>query len=68
MKYFTSVAEQKAKVYYESCLDKDEEMEKLGAKPMIDLLYKLGGWNVTESGFNIEKWSLSKTLKILHNR
>ncbi|XP_037928834.1 neprilysin-3-like [Teleopsis dalmanni] len=68
LKYFKSDAERKAKVYYESCLDKDEHMEKLGAKPLTDLLWKIGGWNVTESGFNITNWNLANVLKVLHNR
>ncbi|XP_036335141.1 neprilysin-3 isoform X3 [Rhagoletis pomonella] len=68
LKEYKSEAEKKAKIYYESCLDKEEEMEKLGAKPMVDLLWKIGGWNVTKSGFNIEKWNLAHTLKILQNK
>lgn len=68
MKIFKSEAEKKAKIYYESCLDKNDEIEKLGAKPMVDLLWKIGGWNVTHSGFNIGKWSLANSLRILQNR
>ncbi|KAL7744832.1 hypothetical protein ACLKA6_007124 [Drosophila palustris] len=67
-KSFKSNAEKKAKVYYESCLDVDEHMEKLGAKPMNDLLTKIGGWNVTQSGYNVTKWKLGSALKILHNK
>lgn len=67
-KSFKSDAERKAKVYYESCLDVDEHMEKLGAKPMNDLLREIGGWNVTQSGYNVTKWKLGNTLKILHNK
>ncbi|XP_068141142.1 neprilysin-3 isoform X1 [Drosophila tropicalis] len=67
-KTFTSEAERKAKIYYESCVDVDEHMEKLGAKPMNDLLVQLGGWNVTKSSYNLTDWNLGKTLKILHNK
>ncbi|KAH8416738.1 hypothetical protein KR222_000817 [Zaprionus bogoriensis] len=67
-KTFKSDAERKAKIYYESCLDVDEHMEKLGAKPMNDLLRQIGGWNVTQSGYNVTKWNLGNTLKILHNK
>jgi len=63
-----SDAARKAKIYYESCLDKDDHVEKLGAKPMVDLLWKIGGWNVTQSGFNIAKWTLGNALKVLHNK
>lgn len=34
----SSAAEQKARVYYASCLDKNETIERLGAEPMIDFL------------------------------
>jgi neprilysin len=62
-----SEAEKKAKRYFESCMDTDEIMEKLGAKPMVQLLNDVGGWNVTGSEFNITKWSLQKILQKLHN-
>lgn len=68
MKTFQSEAERKAKIYYESCLDRNDDLEKLGAKPMVDFLWKIGGWNVTYTGFNIGKWSLAETLKKLQNR
>jgi neprilysin len=64
---FKSNAERKAKMYYESCLDNDETMEKLGAKPMLSLLREIGGWGVTDESFNVKNWTLQKTLKKLHN-
>lgn len=69
--FFKSKAEKKAKLYYESCLDEDEKIEKLGAKPMLDLIQKIGGWNVTSNStnkFHVGNWSLESTLKILQNR
>lgn len=65
---YKSNAEKKAKMYYESCLDNDETMEKLGAKPMLDLLNKIGGWSITDKKFNATKWSLQQVLQTLHNR
>lgn len=65
---FKSGAEKKAKRYYESCMDADEIMEKLGAKPMLSLLIDVGGWNVTSTNFNVSKWTLQKTLAKLHNQ
>lgn len=44
---FKSKAEEKAKMYYESCLDVNDTVETLGAKPMLELIQKLGGWNIT---------------------
>ncbi|GLV38283.1 Neprilysin 3 [Carabus blaptoides fortunei] len=63
-----SKAEQKAKIYYESCLDVNETIEALGAAPMLKLLKDVGGWNVSDSGFNITNWSLQNTLQILQNK
>lgn len=62
-----SKAEKKAKIYYESCLDVNDTVEELGAKPLIELLRKIGGWNITESGFNLKKWSLQHTLQSVQN-
>lgn len=66
---FKSEAEEKAKLYYESCLDEDETLEKLGGKPMLDLIRNIGGWNITtDSGFNLTKWSLHTSLQIVQNK
>ncbi|KAF7274332.1 M13 family metallopeptidase neprilysin 3 isoform X2 [Rhynchophorus ferrugineus] len=65
---FKSKAEQKAKMYYESCLDTNDTVETLGAEPMFDLLRKLGGWNITDAPFNISKWTLQNTLEIVQNK
>ena len=37
----TSEAEQKAKLYYQSCMDVNDTIEDLGAKPMHDLMKKV---------------------------
>lgn len=59
----------KAKLYYESCLDSNDTIESLGAKPMLDIIDKIGGWNVTKSGgFNTSSWSLQGVLQKLQNR
>lgn len=66
---FKSEAEEKAKLYYESCLDEDETLEKLGGKPMLDLIRNIGGWNITtDSGFNLTKWSLPTSLQTVQNK
>lgn len=68
MASFKSKAEQKAKMYYESCLDVNDTIENLGAKPMLELLKTIGGWNVTNSSFNIDTWSLQKILQTVQNK
>ena len=35
---YTSDAQTKAKVYYRSCLDKNETIEKLTSRPMFDFI------------------------------
>lgn len=51
-------------------MDVNETMEALGAKPMLDLLDKIGGWNVTTANWtntHAPDWSLQQTLHKLHN-
>lgn len=55
-------------MYYDSCLDVNDTVENLGSEPMLTLLKKLGGWNITESGFNITNWSLQQRIQIIQNR
>ncbi|MCJ8740172.1 hypothetical protein PDJAM_G00055850 [Pangasius djambal] len=43
----SSEAEKKAQFYYLSCLN-EQRIEELGAQPLIDLITKTGGWNITE--------------------
>ncbi|GIY38903.1 endothelin-converting enzyme homolog [Caerostris darwini] len=62
-----SAAEEKARVYYLSCLDKNETVDKLGGQPMLELLNKVGGWNIS-GDFNISQWNFQRTLEILHNQ
>ena len=64
-----SKSEMKAKRYYMSCIDLNETMEALGGQPMLDLLKKVGGWNVTTANWTAtaSNWSLQTTLHQLHN-
>ncbi|XP_011139623.1 endothelin-converting enzyme homolog isoform X2 [Harpegnathos saltator] len=61
-----SKAEKKAKYYYMSCMDMNETIEALGAKPMLELLENIGGWNVSGK-FNVSVWSLQNSMHILQN-
>lgn len=65
-----SKSEKKAKLYYQSCLDSDDVIEKRGAAPMLQLLVEVGGWNVTRkaSQFNASAWNLQQSLQTLQNR
>ncbi|XP_048397949.1 endothelin-converting enzyme 2-like isoform X2 [Stegostoma tigrinum] len=42
----SSEAERKAQHYYLSCLN-EQKIEELGAQPLIDLINRTGGWNIT---------------------
>ncbi|XP_060614861.2 endothelin-converting enzyme 1 isoform X1 [Anolis sagrei] len=50
-----SEAERKAQRYYQSCMN-ESQIEELKAKPLLDRIQKLGGWNISgpweESDFN----------------
>lgn len=61
-----SKAEIKAQVYYNSCMDANDTMEKLGAKPLTDLIYKVGGWNIS-GNTSIENWHFERMLQTLQN-
>ncbi|KAJ7324704.1 hypothetical protein JRQ81_017724 [Phrynocephalus forsythii] len=42
----SSEAERKTQRYYLSCL-KEQKIEELGSQPLMDLIEKIGGWNIT---------------------
>ncbi|XP_013387227.1 endothelin-converting enzyme homolog isoform X3 [Lingula anatina] len=44
---FDSLSEQKAKTYYQSCMDTNKTIEKLGSQPLLDLLHDLDLNNLT---------------------
>ncbi|XP_017767260.1 PREDICTED: endothelin-converting enzyme 1 isoform X2 [Eufriesea mexicana] len=61
-----SKAEKKAKYYFLSCMDANNTIETLGAKPMLDLLDTIGGWNISGK-FNLSTWSLQNSMHTLQN-
>ncbi|KZC11845.1 Endothelin-converting enzyme 1 [Dufourea novaeangliae] len=61
-----SKAEKKAKYYFLSCMDANDTIETLGAKPMLELLDTVGGWNVSGK-FNVSAWSLQISMHVLQN-
>lgn len=63
-----SKAEQKARIYYDACMDANETIEALGGTPLQDLIRKIGGWNISNSGFNVQKFDFQKILQNLQNR
>lgn len=61
-------AEAKARVYYDACIDTNETIEKLGEKPLINIIKKLGGWHILSNTLvKQHKWDLQKLLQDIQN-
>ncbi|XP_009328916.1 PREDICTED: endothelin-converting enzyme 2-like, partial [Pygoscelis adeliae] len=54
----SSEAERKTQRYYLSCL-KEQRIEELGSQPLMELIDKIGGWNVTGS------WNQTSFMEVL---
>ncbi|XP_071668736.1 endothelin-converting enzyme 2 isoform X5 [Patagioenas fasciata] len=54
----SSEAERKTQRYYLSCL-KEQRIEELGSQPLVELIDKIGGWNVTGS------WNQTSFMEVL---
>lgn len=64
-----SGAEAKARVYYDSCIDTNETIEKLAEKPLLSVIKKIGGWHILNSTMIKQpKWDLQRTLEDVQNR
>nr|XP_053649769.1 endothelin-converting enzyme homolog [Cherax quadricarinatus] len=64
-----SKAEEKARVFYRSCMDANKTIEKLGGKPVLQLIEKMGGWSITGnwsiSEFNLEEDVIKSKVKFM---
>lgn len=63
----SSKAELKAKMYFTACMDPNNTIETLGAKPLLGLIKDIGGWNISGT-WNVDTWKLQRTLETVHNR
>ncbi|XP_075986986.1 M13 family metallopeptidase neprilysin 3 isoform X2 [Anticarsia gemmatalis] len=64
----TTDAEAKARIYYDACIDTDETIEKLGEKPLIAVIKKLGGWHILPSTATVKHdWDLQKLVQDVQN-
>ncbi|XP_064461108.1 endothelin-converting enzyme homolog isoform X2 [Ornithodoros turicata] len=61
-----SEAERKARIYYHSCLDKNDTIEALGSQPIINVLNIVGGWNIS-GNYSMDDWDLEHALRLIHN-
>ncbi|GFU64449.1 endothelin-converting enzyme homolog [Trichonephila clavipes] len=57
--------ERNVRILYHSCLN-TTRIEELGAQPLLDLLKKIGGWNIS-GDFNINDWDFQKALDLINN-
>lgn len=64
-KPFENKAEEKARIFYEACLDDSKKIEKLGAKPLSSLIKKLGGWSVSDKDFDISNFNFQDMMEKL---
>lgn len=55
-----NVAVMKGFDMFDSCMDK-EGVERLGAKPLLDLIKQYGSWNVTDGNWTEESWDFMDT-------
>ena len=63
-----SEAETKAKKYYISCLDVNQTIQSLGARPLLDLLHdSFIGWSVNWD-LKADVWDFQDTLEKIHFR
>ncbi|XP_054159302.1 endothelin-converting enzyme homolog isoform X2 [Oppia nitens] len=65
--YLLNKAERKARIYYDSCVDKNETIERLGHKPLQEFLDDINGWNISGK-FDVNKWDFQQTIQLLHNK
>ncbi|XP_076080957.1 endothelin-converting enzyme homolog isoform X2 [Mytilus galloprovincialis] len=52
---------QKMKTYYKMCLD-TSKINELGSEPLTQFIKMIGGWTVTDTGFDESKWKLEDVL------
>ena len=60
----TSEATQKAKTFYDACMD-ESTINKVGSQPLLDIINGLGGWNVTQV-WNKTQFDFAKLLQKVH--
>ncbi|GFY59604.1 endothelin-converting enzyme homolog, partial [Trichonephila inaurata madagascariensis] len=58
-------AEKNARILYRSCMN-TTRIEERGARPLLDLFKKIGGWNIS-GDFNINDWDFQKALDLINN-
>lgn len=60
-----SKSERKSQLLYRSCVDFNGEIERLGSKPLENLIASIGGWNLTSSEFDPTTFDLKSKLLLV---
>ncbi|KAG0710934.1 Endothelin-converting enzyme [Chionoecetes opilio] len=64
-----SEAEGKARIFYESCIDANKTIEKLGPKPVLKMIKQMGGWSVSGNwsavNYNLTRDVINSKIKFL---
>ena len=64
-----SNVQKKMKDYYTSCMDPSSILEKLQAKPLVELLKDIGGWSISKVdgvSWSEEDWQLQDVVQKMH--
>lgn len=56
----------KAKTFYDACMD-ETTIGKIGAKPLLDIINDLGGWNIAGQ-WNQSRFEFERTLKTVQRK
>lgn len=54
----------KLKMFYQDCID-EETIEKLGNKPLLEIIENLGGWSLLNNSWDEGNWSFENTVKLM---
>ncbi|ESO07738.1 hypothetical protein HELRODRAFT_110566 [Helobdella robusta] len=61
-----SESQTKLKKFYMSCMDPKEEIEKIGSKPVVYMMQKMGGWSVSDIAgkWNESDWDFMRSTEL----
>ena len=64
-----SKATKKAKTFYNACMD-EATINKIGSKPLLDIIKDLGGWNISSKSqaWNVNNFSFTHLLETVHKK
>lgn len=65
----SSKATKKAKTFYNACMD-EATINKIGSKPLLDIIKDLGGWNMSSKSqaWNVDNFNFKHLLETVHKK